>query len=320
MKFVIYSNQGRVGLMEDDRILDLANAAKAAGLDADLQASFSSLLGLIETGRRGLDAVQAIAEKLRGADQHGLWTATAETSLQAPWPGQRFLLAGSNNPSHLSHAFTNMGDPLSVEEARQKGRKAPPSGFWGQARPIMGPGAQITIPSRANGYFDYEAEPGIILGKQGKDIKADDIADFIWGVTLVGDWSIRVPTWPPAPNPPFMPVKNFDCSKSIGPCIVVDEIDPGNFEIETIVNGIAKQQFNASEMIYSFGEILEYFSRDFTYFPGDAFAGGTGSGTGIDQTRPNPDKTWPTDLFLKPGDVVEIRSAGIGSLVSHIVA
>lgn len=321
MKFVTFGPRNRVGLLVNDRILDLAIAAGAHTLGGDAWvATFGSLQGLIESGSHGLDIVGRLADKLAGADQPSLWLDAAETSLNAPWPGQRFFLAGSNNPSHQSEAFTNMGDALTVEEAREKGRALPPSGFWGQARPIMGPDADIQIPKRANGYFDFEAEPGIILGKQGKDIKASDGAAYVWGVTLVADWSIRIPEWPPKPNPPFMPVKNFDCSKSIGPCIVVGEVDADDFMLSTIVNGTVRQHFSSNEMIYSFAEILEYYSRDFTFFPGDVIAGGTGAGTAIDQTKPNADRSWPVDLFLKPGDEVEIKGEGIGSLVSRITA
>lgn len=320
MKFVVFGDQRKVGLLENGRILDLAQAAAAGSAGAEAQSSFSTLQGLIEAGSRGLDAVQTLSEKLRGSDQAGLWVDASKVKLQAPWPGQRFALAGSNNANHLAEAFTNLlGKPLTVQEAYDRGRKGVPSGFWGMARPIMGPDAEIQMPAGANGYFDFEAEAAIILGKQGKDIKAKEISDYVWGVTLVADWSIRVAESPPKPNPPFMPAKNFDCSKSIGPCIVVGEIDPDNLEIETYVNGKRRQHYNSKEMIFSFGEILQHVSRDFTFYPGDVVAGGTGAGTAIDQTKINPDGSWPLDLFLKPGDTVEMRAGGVGSFVSHIV-
>lgn len=325
MKFVVFGEQRRLGLLDGQRVLDLALAGAACrpaigGTDAERELSLSTLQGLIEAGQRGLDLVRELAEHVRGTDQPGLWSSAADTHLHAPWPGQRFALVGSNNANHVATAFTNMGTPRSVEEVRDSTRKGAPSGFWGMARPVMGPNERIKIPSRAKGLFDYEGEPGIVLGKQGKDIKAKDIADYIWGVTLILDWSIRDEVWPPKPYSPLMPLKNFDQSKSIGPCIVVDEIDPNDFHIETYVNGQQRQSFDTSEMIFSFGEVLEHFSRDFTFFPGDVIAGGTGAGTAIDQTLPNADGTWPRDLYLKPGDRVEVRAEGIGSIFGDIVA
>ena len=325
VKLVVFGEQRKLGLLEGQRVLDLASAAatyrRGSGRN-DIQGdlSLSSLQALIEAEQRGLDLVRELAEGLRGSDQPGLWFSASDVQMHAPWPGQRFALVGSNNANHVATAFTNMGTPRTVEEVRNSTRKGVPSGFWGMARPVMGPEAQIKIPSRANGLFDFEGEPGVVLGKQGKDIKAKDIQDYIWGVTLIIDWSIREETWPPKPYSPLMPLKNFDHSKSIGPCIVVGEIDPNDLHIETYVNGQRRQSFNSSEMIFSFGEVLEQFSRDFTFFPGDVIAGGTGAGTAIDQTIPNADGSWPRELFLKPGDKVEVRAEGIGSISGEIVA
>lgn len=325
MKFVVFGEQRRLGLLDEQRVMDVAQAGatyrQTIGLnDAQWDLSLSSLQGLIETGQRGLDFIRESAERLRGTDQPGIWSEASDVRLHAPWPGQRFALVGSNNANHVATAFTNMGTPRTVEEVYENTRRGVPSGFWGMARPVMGTGAQIKIPSRANGLFDFEGEPGVILGKQGKDIKAGDIADYVWGVTLVIDWSIRDEAWPPKPYSPLMPLKNFDCSKSIGPCIVVGEICPSKLQIETYVNGQRRQSFNTGEMIFSFGEVLEQFSRDLTFVPGDVIAGGTGAGTAIDQTVPNPDGSWPRDLFLKPGDKVEVRAEGIGSIHAEIVA
>ncbi len=48
----------------------------------------------------------------------------------------------------------------------------------------------VPYPKHAT-YFDYEGEVVIVLGKRGADIKADRIAEYVWGVTLGNDWSIR---------------------------------------------------------------------------------------------------------------------------------
>jgi 2-keto-4-pentenoate hydratase/2-oxohepta-3-ene-1,7-dioic acid hydratase in catechol pathway len=313
MKFVVF-NDDRVGLLEEERILDLGIAPNA---DSKV---FSSLASLINEGPRGLDLVRAIADDVRGSDLPGLWTDISEVQLRAPWPGGRFALAGANNADHMASAFSNMGTPRTADEVRTASRNGAPNGFWGQSRPVMGPGAEIEIPSRANGYFDYEGEPAVIFGKQGKDIQAENFAGFVWGFTLVNDWSIREPVWPPRLSDLWAGVKNFDCSKSIGPCIVVDEVHIDNFPVETLVNGQLRQSFQAGDMIYSFAEVLEYLSADFTIFPGDVLSGGTGAGTGIDQTVPNEDGSWPQDLFLRPGDQVEVRSREIGSLVNTVVS
>jgi 2-keto-4-pentenoate hydratase/2-oxohepta-3-ene-1,7-dioic acid hydratase in catechol pathway len=73
-------------------------------------------------------------------------------------------------------------------------------------------------------------------------------------------------------------------------------------------------------MIWPFGEVLEYLSRDFTFVPGDVIAGGTSAGTAADKSRRGPDGKRPLDLFLKIGDSVAVSSSKIGSLANQITA
>ena len=50
----------------------------------------------------------------------------------------------------------------------------------------------------------------------------------------------------------------------------------------TLVNGECRQRFNTRDMVFTFGEYLEYLSRDFTLYPGDIISGGTAAGTAAD--------------------------------------
>ena len=73
-------------------------------------------------------------------------------------------------------------------------------------------------------------------------------------------------------------------------------------------------------MTFSFGQYLEYLSRDFSLLPGDIICSGTGEGTAADASPVGPDGAQPNDLFLKIGDKVEVKSPQIGSLTGRIVA
>jgi 2-keto-4-pentenoate hydratase/2-oxohepta-3-ene-1,7-dioic acid hydratase in catechol pathway len=106
----------------------------------------------------------------------------------------------------------------------------------------------------------------------------------------------------------------------MGPCIVVGELDHQAVDAETRVNGVLRQSYNSQEMIWSFADVLEYLSQDFTFVPGDVIAGGTSAGTAADKSRRSPDGKRPLDLFLKVGDTVEVSSSKIGVLANKIVA
>ena len=151
-----------------------------------------------------------------------------------------------------------------------------------------------------------------------RDVRASEAKDLVWGVTLLGDWSIRSPAEPTGP-PRFGMAKNFDQSCSLGPCIVVGELDPTDVEVETYVNGERRQQFNTRDMVFSFWEYIEYLSRDLTLYPGDIISGGTAAGTAADSSPRLTDGNLAPERFLKPGDLVRITSPAIGTLETRIV-
>jgi 2-keto-4-pentenoate hydratase/2-oxohepta-3-ene-1,7-dioic acid hydratase in catechol pathway len=207
---------------------------------------------------------------------------------------------------------------VSIEEIVAEARQAGQWGFWKVPAEVAGPDDPIPFPKRVT-YFDYEGEIAIVIGKRGKDIPAAQVKDYIWGVTLFHDWSIRDAGGTDRVVS-YNLQKNFDGAVSMGPCIVVGDVDPQNIDAETHVNGVVRQSYNTNDMIWTFGEVLEYLSRDFTFVPGDVIAGGTSAGTAADKSRRGPDGRRPLDLFLKIGDTVAVSSSKIGSLANQITA
>jgi 2-keto-4-pentenoate hydratase/2-oxohepta-3-ene-1,7-dioic acid hydratase in catechol pathway len=323
MKLVVYGLGQRVGVLKDNSVIDL-NAAYAKYLHeakgetlADAVAAVtvpSDLAKLIEGGRRSLDeAYKGIEHLAHAKNQNAVNGAKLvhdadAVKIHAPRPnGTRIACAGSNFQSHRDRMAARSGREI---------RKPFIWGFWKVSDPI-GPDEDMIYPTRCD-RLDYEGEAAIILGKGGKDLKPEQLKEFVWGVTLFCDWSIRTREQLGPMN--FAPGKNFDTSFSLGPCIIVDELDCTNIDIETFVNGQRRQSHNTKEMTFSFAQYLEYLSRDFTLKPGDLICSGTGEGTAADASPTNADGTQPPDLFLNVGDNVEIKSPQIGSLKARIVA
>jgi 2-keto-4-pentenoate hydratase/2-oxohepta-3-ene-1,7-dioic acid hydratase in catechol pathway len=271
---------------------------------------------LIEGGRRALDDAQQALDHLFGKahdqkDPRGeaLVLPAAAVRIHAPRPnGTRMACAGSNFTTHRERMSARSGREIQAPYIW---------GFWKVTDPL-GPDGDVIYPQRCD-RLDYEGELAIILGKGGKDLKPNQLKDHVWGVTLFCDWSVRSPRERLGPMN-FAPGKNFDTSASLGPCIVVDEADCTNCDIETFVNGQRRQSHNTSQMTFSFGQYLEYLSRDLTLRPGDLICSGTGEGTAADASPTNADGTQPPDLFLKVGDKVEIKSPQVGCLRARIVA
>jgi len=98
--------------------------------------------------------------------------------------------------------------------------------------------------------------------------------------------------------------KGFDTFGPIGPCIVTD-VDPrAGLEIESFVNGERKQHSNTRNLIFDPFHLVSYLSQALTLEPGDVIFTGTPSGV-------SP---------VHPGDVMEMRIQGIGSLINPVAA
>jgi len=326
MKIVVYGPDKRTGALQDGKVVDLSYAyakylyeRRAAPRALELAEALvpSDLARLIEGGPAALEHAQTALDYLfKEAQDHkdprGESVVHVHDAVQihAPRPkGTRMACAGSNFTTHRERM------------TRRSGRDVRPPfiwGFWKIPHEGVAPDGDVIYPARCD-RLDYEGELAVILGKTGKDLRPSDLEDFVWGVTLFCDWSIRSPREPLGPMNFAVP-KNFDTSYSLGPCIVVGEFDPANVDIETFVNGERRQAHNTRDMTFSFAQYLEYLSRDLTLYPGDLICSGTGEGTAADASPVNPDGSQPPDLFLKPGDRVEIRSPQIGSLRARIVA
>jgi 2-keto-4-pentenoate hydratase/2-oxohepta-3-ene-1,7-dioic acid hydratase in catechol pathway len=332
MKIVVYGSEKRVGALVGEMLIDLNRGMKSylaanGETHAEQQAAIrlpSRLLGFIEAGPAALEDARRIIDYCAGAAhqeaQNRIVHHIDDVELHAPWPERRIACVGGNYAAHLLGMWANRLGKTDVteEEVTREARKAGQWGFWKVPAEVAGPNDAIPFPKRVT-YFDYEGEVAIIIGRRGKNIPAEKIAEYLWGITLFHDWSIRDGGGAER-IVSYNLQKNFDGAVSMGPCVVVGELEPQNVDAETTVNGVLRQSYNTKEMIWSFGEVLEYLSQDFTFVPGDVIAGGTSAGTAADKSRRGPDGKRPLDLFLKVGDVVEVSSSKIGRLSNKIVA
>jgi 2-keto-4-pentenoate hydratase/2-oxohepta-3-ene-1,7-dioic acid hydratase in catechol pathway len=338
MKIVVYGPEKRTGILSGSEVVDASLACakllrerdgKRNALDHAAVLVPSGLSHFIEGGDIALDQAAKAVDYLTksAADKLGPRGETivfdvAAVRLHAPRAtGARVACAGGNFADHaaaMSERAVRRGQPAVFEgEPYQAIRNLGIWGFWKVDRESLGQDGVIPYPARCK-RLDYEGELAIVIGKEGKDIPANKAKDHIWGVTLLGDWSVRM-TAEPGPLK-FALQKNFDGCCSIGPCIVVGgAVDPFDTWVETLVNGQRRQHFSTKDMVFTFGEYLEHLSRDFTFYAGDIISGGTAIGTAADSSPMLQDGTPSNETFINPGDSVEIRSPAIGSLRARVV-
>lgn len=340
MKIVVFGPECRVGAIHDGKIVvDLSSAYAKLLRERDGERHATELAAalvpadlsrFIERGDAALDAASSSIEHLfeRAHDKLGPHGETIAhpmeaVRLHAPRPREaRIACAGGNFADHhLAMAKNRPGGSKEAAELTLEGvatsiRKSGFWGFWKLDRSCLGPDDALRYPARAK-YLDYEGEAAIVIGRQGKNIRAEDWKSYVWGVTLVCDWSIR--QIPDTGRMNFAMQKNFDGSCSLGPCILTGA-DASAIDVATTVSGDRRQSFNTRDMVFSFGECLAFLSRDFTLYPGDIVSGGTGAGTAQDSSAQIADGVLSPERFLKVGDVVEVSSPQIGVLRNKVIA
>ena len=157
---------------------------------------------------------------------------------------------------------------------------------------------------------DYEAELAVIIKKEAKNVLPENALDYVLGYTCANDISARRWQMHAGANQ-WIKGKSFDTFCPFGPWIVTqdDVEDPGNLDIECVLNGNTMQKSNTSDMIFSVSQIISYLSQSATIVPGTIILTGTPSGVGF--TRKPP-------VYLKPGDVLETKIEKIGVLKNHV--
>lgn len=157
---------------------------------------------------------------------------------------------------------------------------------------------------------DYEAELAVVIKKRTKNIPPERALDHVLGYTCANDISAR--RWQMhGGGGQWIKGKSFDTFCPFGPWIVTPEgIDnPDDLEIQCILNGRTMQKSNTNDMIFSVSQIISYISESTTLMPGTLILTGTPGGVGFTKDPP---------VFLRPGDMLETRIEGIGTLKNRV--
>ena len=291
-------NGPRCGVIQGDDIVDVSALVGISGHP------LRDVRALLEQGNNPIDRVsEALAKDA---------------------PATRVPLAGTQLRSPVIQPPTVRDFIVYQEDASNQGTREPtvawyrmPVFYFSNPLCVYGPDAIVPHPS-ASSQFDYELEIGIVIGKEGADIAADDAMDYIAGFTLFNDWSARDLQ---VDEMAFGlgPAKGKDTASSIGPWLVTrDEMAPylkdGHLHLkcEVKVNGdLWMKNGEAQNGYFTFADMVERASKDSRIVPGDVIGSGTVGGGSI---REAIRKGFEKARFLQPGDVVEHEVEGIGVL------
>lgn len=157
--------------------------------------------------------------------------------------------------------------------------------------------------------LDYEAELAVIIGKDAKNVKPEEVRDYIFGYTIMNDVSARTIQ---TNHKQWYFGKSLDGFTPLGPCILTaDSIPyPPQVQVQSRVNGELRQDSNTNLLIFGIDHIVSELSQGMTLKTGTIISTGTPAGVGMGFDPPK---------FLKVGDVVECTIEEIGSISNPVI-
>lgn len=241
----------------------------------------TDLFSLIQD--RQIDALKELAQGLEG----DLPLGEVRLRLPYPQPGKVWCI-GLN---YLSHA-----EDISAVQPEE------PGSFMKPTSSFFEPGGTIELPpTRITQEVDAEGELAIVFGKRCREVSVEDIDDAILGYTTTLDLTALDVL---ARNTRYLQrSKSFDTFFSFGPVIVTkDEVpDVHGLQVTTLHNGSVFSQDYVRNMRHTPEKLAAFHSDVMTFEPGDILSTGC-----------------PKGARIQPGDTVEARIEGVGSLQANV--
>lgn len=316
MKFVSYLSEGhdKLALLVDGMLFDMEQ------LHPDLPTNMSMFLQYWDHAYSLALGGEMMIKEGKISIDNGRPIGSVELLAPVPFPGS--CRDGYAFRQHVAAARRNR----KVEMIPQFDQY--PVFYFTNHHGVRGPGEIACMPDHFD-KLDFELEVAIVIGKQGRNIRAAEADAFIAGLMIMNDISARtLQAEEMLLN--LGPAKGKDFATATGPWLVTpDELQefevpakPGhvgknwNLRMQCRVNGNTVSDGNLGDMDWTFAEIIERASYGVDLYPGDVIGSGT-VGTGcfleLNGTGRLNDPAYQ-EQWLKEGDTVELEVAGLGIL------
>ncbi|WP_304331438.1 fumarylacetoacetate hydrolase family protein [Brachyspira innocens] len=290
VSFVEWNNTESIGILSKE-------AKKVIAINEiipDFKANDNPMIQLIKMMN------EDILQKLKYAEENCTRSYSIENvQILSPIrkPIHDIICVGVNYNDHLSEIKKDMKDFKEVKA---------PVYFSKRAIEIIGLGDKIKGRFDLDECLDYEVELAVIIGKTAKDIKEEEVHDYIFGYSIFNDISSRNIQ---KRHSQWYKGKSLDSYSAMGPCIVYKDDIKFPIEVKSILNDEIRQSSNTKYMIHNINYLVSDISKGMTLEAGDIIATGTPGGVGMSF---NPPK------YMKHGDKITCSIEGIGELINFV--
>lgn len=246
--------------------------------------------------------------------------AAAEAAFLSPIPRPRTFRDFMSFEEHVINSGKAANyDDATMERMLAVWRKLP-AFYFSNTNVFFGPDEPVKMHPTSQ-RFDIEFEIAVIVGKEGVNVPREEAADYIFGMTILNDWSARDIQMEEMLMQ-LGPAKGKDYANSMGPVIVtMDELaqyavpgDPERFDMATKLyrNGRLIRENNTKSIYHTYNRLIEYSSRETKIYPGDVLGSGTiGGGAMLEYMGGQP--------FIGKGDEIVMEVEGIGAMKMQVV-
>ncbi len=243
-----------------------------------------------------------------------------DVELLACVPNPPSMRDGYAFKQHVEAARRNRGVPMIPEYYDF------PIFYMTNHRAVTGPG-DCLVRERHLEKLDFELEAAIVIGKECRNVSAKDADNYIFGYTIMNDWSARSMQMEEM-KLNLGPAKGKDFNTSLGPWLVTREAlqhkriasegkgERYDLEMTAVLNGKEISRGNLKDMTFTFAEIVERASYGCTLYPGDVIGSGTvGTGCFLELNGSKiTDNQW-----LQIGDKITCSIEELGDLTNKVV-
>jgi fumarylacetoacetate (FAA) hydrolase len=324
-----FSPKGRLGLVIGDSIVDVEQASLRYAFHHDVNGSTTLPADIITFLVMG-DAAMAAAKDVYAwcmsktddeLSSLGIRVGSVkDTTLLAPVPRPTSMRDGYAFRQHVEAARRNRGVEMIPEFDLF------PVFYFTNHQAVIGPGPLEVMPEHLK-KLDFELEACIVIGKEGRNIKASEADEHIFGYMVMNDWSARYLQMEEM-KLSLGPAKGKDFATAIGPYLVTrDELAPRRISSPvgerydlTMTCRVGTEEVsrgNLKDMTWTFAQIIERASYGVTLYPGDVIGSGTvGTGCFLEL---NGSKVYD-NRWLGIGDEVTCSIDLLGDLTNTVVA
>jgi 2-keto-4-pentenoate hydratase/2-oxohepta-3-ene-1,7-dioic acid hydratase in catechol pathway len=192
-----------------------------------------------------------------------------------------------------------------ADHAEETGFELPrePLVFFKSPTALSGPFDPIVIPATANA-VDWEVELAVVMGGVARNVRPEEAASLIAGVTIANDVTDR--HWQFERGGQWSKAKSADTFAPLGPWLVTLDELPASLDLRIWLkkNDVPRQESRTSRLVFPVSQIIAHLSEFMTLLPGDLLL--TGTPHGVAYNKPEPD-------YLKQGDTITCGIERLGS-------